>query len=154
MNLGTDWRSRITNKIQDDAVSWLFGAGTVVITSAFLSVQGSLAPYFADSSGKLALWAFAAAVLFLILAVYIHIKNKPKYKHLPAIGVHQHLKSGAYFCSHCLITQKQHSPLHISPNRKGWSCSACDKFIKNPDYIEPQVVGHSTIPQGPQSWMA
>lgn len=100
------------------------------------------------------LWAVRAIALSLVLFGLLlgsFFYFRPKFKPLPW-GVHQDTKTGTYFCSACLISNKVHSPMYLSSDGRFWKCHSNSNHKKvNPEFksllAPPQ-------PSGPHSWMS
>jgi hypothetical protein len=100
------------------------------------------------------LWAVRAIALSLVLFGLLLgslFWFRPKLKPM-SWGVHQDTKSGAYFCSSCLISNKVHSPMYLSSDGRFWKCHSNSNHRKpNPEFNEPP---YPPQPSGPQAWMA
>ena len=107
----------------------LLSAGSI-LTSVTLWYQTYLAKYLADPTGKVALLFLLLFVLSGLSAIGSYYWFKPKYIFISDLGINQNLKTGAYFCSPCLVKEKLHAPLTITDT--GWRCRVCGKMFSDP----------------------
>jgi len=101
-----------------------------ILTSVTLWYQTYLAKYLADPTGKLSLLLSLLFVLSVLSAVASYYWFKPKYIFISDLGINKNLKTGAYFCSPCLVKEKLHSPLTTTDF--GWRCRVCGKMFSDP----------------------
>ena len=141
----------IVEKAKAYLLSWLLPTLGGVALGAILLLEETLQKYVPEPQALWAMRAIAVSLLLLSLLVATYFYHRPKFKHLPRLGVHQNIKTGAYFCSPCLIKNKLHSPLRELPKSKGWHCRVCGVSANNPDYKEPPGPPQ---PSGPNAWMA
>lgn len=130
-------QSLLSEKLQARLWEWLWPIIGTLLASAVLWAQDFLAQYLKDPSGLIAVRAIALSLFLIPLPLATYLYFRPKFKHLSRLGVHQNIKTGEFVCSHCLITKKLNSPLKTLENNFGWQCSACNKWEKNPEYVEP-----------------
>ena len=141
----------IVEKAKAHLLAWLLPTLGTLALGGVLLLEGNLQKYIPEPQALWAVRAIAVSFLLLGLLVASYFLYRPKFKHLPRLGVHQNIKTGAYFCSPCLIKSKLHSPLRELPNSRGWHCRVCGVSANNPDYKEPPPPPRLS---GPNAWMA
>lgn len=139
----------LIEKAQAQLWAWLLPALGATISAGLLWAQTYFAQYLQDPTGILSVRLLAAAILLLSLGVSAFFYFRPKFRHLTRLGVHQDIKTGAYFCSPCLINKKLHSPLRELPDGSRWHCRSCGVSANNPDHVKPP-----TPPREKHSWMS
>lgn len=102
---------------------------------AVLLLERALQKYIPEPQALWAVRAIAVSLLLLGFLVASYFLYRPKFKHLPSLGVHQNIKTGAYFCSQCLIKNKLHSPLRELPDGSRWNCRVCGVSADNPSFV-------------------
>lgn len=121
------------------------------LAGGLLYLHTEIAPRLSDPTGWLALKAIALSAALFPLPAAVYFWVSPKLKPL-SWGVHQDAKTGAYFCSVCLIPNKVHSPMYLSSDGRFWKCHSNSSHKKsNPEFKEPPPPPR---PSGPQAWMA
>jgi hypothetical protein len=132
-----DQQSLPVEKLKAQIWVWLWPAVGSLLSGVALSAQTFLSQYLQDPSGLIAVRAIALSLFLVPLPLAAYLYFRPKFKHLPHLGVHQNIKTGEFVCSHCLLTRKLYSPLKTLKNNFGWQCSSCERWVSNPDYVKP-----------------
>ena len=127
----------VLEKVQAHLLTWLLPTIGTVALGIVLLLEQHLAKLIPQPTETWAVRAIAISLLLLGLLTASYFRYRPKFKHLPRLGVHQNIKTGAYFCSPCLIKNKLHSPLRELPDGSRWHCRVCGVSVNNPDYKEP-----------------
>lgn len=126
----------LVEKAKAHLLSWLLPALGTLALGAILWLEESLQKFIPEPQSLWAVRAIGISVLLLCLLVALYFWFRPKLISL-SWGVHQDVKTGAYFCTKCLITETRHSPLYLYDNGKVWRCSACHTIRDNPEYKKP-----------------
>ena len=137
--MDTNQQLSVLERVRAHLLTWLLPIIGAALLALLLLIEQRLATLVPQPAEIWAVRAIAVSLLLLGLLGASYFWFRPKFKHLPRLGVHQNIKTGEYFCSHCLITKKLHSPLKSLKDNFGWQCSSCGKWEKNPDYIEPDA---------------
>lgn len=123
-----------------------------VLAGALLYFRTEIAPLLSDPTGQIALLSIAISAALFPLTLASYFWFRPKFEPT-AFGVHKNIKTGAYFCSACLIQNKIHSPMYLSIDGRFWKCHSNSNHKKvNPDFKEPEQP--PSPPPHAQSWMA
>jgi hypothetical protein len=144
-------RISVSEKIKAHMITYLSPIIGTTALGIVLVLEDFLAKYIPTPTEIWAIRSIALSMLFLGLVFGTYFYFRPKFKHIPKIGVHQNIKTGAYFCSHCLLTKKLLSPMQDRKNNRGWQCPACGQLRDNPKYKEPESPSKNL---GPNAWMA
>ena len=142
----------LSEKLQAHLLTWLLPALGTLLSGVVLWAQTYFAQFLPEPKEIWAVRAIALSLLLLPLPLASWLYFRPKFKHLPRLGVHQNIKTGAYFCSPCLIKSKLHSPLRELPDGSRWHCRVCGVSANNPDYKKPPEPPKPDL--GPHAWMA
>ena len=126
----------------------VIGALAPILASVLLYFRNEIAPHLADPTGWRAFVAITMSAALLPLPFAAYFWFRPKFKHRAEIGAHENVKTGAYFCSKCLVKEKIQSPLSLLPNGQFWRCSVCNASVKNTGYQPPAQPA-----KGQHSWM-
>jgi hypothetical protein len=141
----------IAKLIAQKLAVWSISLGTLLL-GALGYFRASLAPAMSDPTGTLALLLAALLLLSLTLSVFAYFWFRPKFEPTD-FGAHKNIKTGAYFCSSCLIPNKVHSPMYLSSDGRFWRCHSNSNHKRpNPDFKEPELP--PSPPPHAQSWMA
>lgn len=125
--------SSVLKKAQDHLASWLLPLLGTSLSGGVLWAESYLARQVSDPTDIWLIRAISVSVLLLFLLAGLWFYHRPKFKHIPSIGVHENIKTGAYFCSFCYLTKKLESPLNKT--NAGLSCPACFKSIYTQEYL-------------------
>jgi hypothetical protein len=104
-------------------------------TAVGIYLRERIAPHLADTTGLIPMIAISLMASTILICLASYYWYRPKFKHLPKFGVHENIKTGAYFCSRCLIKFKIQSPL--TTKKHGWICSVCSGTTEDPNNPTP-----------------
>lgn len=123
-----------------------------VLSGMLFYFHTDIAPHLSDPTGWLTLKAIALSAALFPLPFAAYFWFRPKFESTD-FGVHKNIKTGAYFCSPCLIQNKIHSPMYLSSDGRFWRCHSNNNHKKvNPDFKEPDQ--QPSPPPHARSWMA
>ena len=132
-------------------VELLLAASWVSVLAVIISGRHYLAQFVPLPADEWAVLTTGAALASLLTVAFAYFWLRPKFKPL-SWGVHQDIKTGAYFCSVCLIPNKIHSRMFLSKDGRFWVCHSHSNHRRaNPDYKEPDTP--PIPPPHAQSWM-
>jgi len=126
-----DWILSLLQELLKQKLTLLFALLIPIQTACFVFLRTYLLPHLADPTGLIALIAITISISLLLVGLVTYFWFRPKFKHLPLLGVHENIKTGAYFCSCCFLKNKLHSPLTTTSN--GWKCGVCGKWQEDPN---------------------
>lgn len=130
----------------------LMGSIWLSSLSVSISLRSYLAQFVPFPTDEWAVLTTGAAIAALATALFSYFWFRPKLEPT-GWGTHKNIKTGAYFCSTCLIPNKVHSPMYLSSDSRFWRCHSNSNHKKvNPDFKEPEQP--PSPPPHAQSWMA
>jgi len=145
------WLTSLLKTVLAQKLPLLLASLSPALAGGLLYLRTEIAPHLSDQTGWLALQAIAVTAALLPLPLVAYFWFRPKFKPL-SWGVHQNLKTGAYFCSTCLIPSKVHSPMYLSSDGRFWKCHSNSNHKRpNPEFKEPPLPPQLS---GPHAWMA
>lgn len=115
-------------------VEAILATGYASILGAVSLFRTHLAHFVPSPPEEWAVLTTGAALAALLTVAFAYFWFRPKYKHIPDLGINQNIKTGDYFCSPCWVKDKLHSPLTNTDH--GWKCRVCNKHFSDPSRPE------------------
>jgi hypothetical protein len=144
--------SSILEKTRARLLDWLLPTIGTALAGIVLASESHLAKLIPTQPELWAVRSIALSLVLLGLLLGALFWFRPKFAPTD-FGVHKNIKTGAYFCSTCLIPNKIHSPMFLSGDGRFWKCHSNSNHKRaNPDFREPELTPNS-LPHA-QSWMA
>lgn len=147
-----DWLLSLLQKMLAQKLASMFALLLPIQTALLIYLRKEIAEYLSDPTGLIALVSIGTTLSTVALALASYFWFRPKLEPTDW-GAHKNIKTGAYFCSACLIPNNVHSPMYLSSDGRFWKCHSNSNHKRpNPDFKEP-ALPPSTPPHA-QSWMA